>query len=269
MAYDMNNLPKAESIDTWFSKEIPGTSRTKHWIPKKKAIINPDTGRVYSVVSDIYKFVSHEEAISRVLDVVNDNPEFGTPEVHINLYQDGCKMQTRIRFPEKEFKITTLPNGIPDTINPEIWVRNSYDFKWLLGVDFGGNRQVCTNGMRAFSTLASYYAKHVTGLNLEEMSRVIHRGVANYVEQIELWRKWSNRLTQPEDYIVKMDMMRLPEAHMDNIHNEVEKSSGLMLSDLKLKTLSYWNFYNIVTQYVEHKMSGMAQANAQAKLGRF
>ena len=41
------------------------------------------------------------------------------------------------------------------------------------------------------------------------------------------------------------------------IHEVVETSSGVMLDDLKTRTLIYWAFFNIVMQYISHRVESI------------
>jgi len=44
---------------------------------KYKAIVNPESGKVYSIVSKDYKLIRHEDAVRRIESAIDENLELG------------------------------------------------------------------------------------------------------------------------------------------------------------------------------------------------
>ncbi len=107
-----------------------------------KAIVNPDSGHVYDIVSDKYKLVKHEEVIENVEEVLVKDNQMGPWDKSTIFYQEGARMRTTYKFPG-----VSLPVQKGDYVNPTIEVLNSYDRSIRHIIMLGAFRLVCTNGM--------------------------------------------------------------------------------------------------------------------------
>ena len=58
-----------------------------------KALVNPDTGQVFSIVSKDYRLIRHEEAVSKLEDVIYKSPGLGRLEIERSLYNDGARIR--------------------------------------------------------------------------------------------------------------------------------------------------------------------------------
>jgi hypothetical protein len=232
--------------------------------PSYKAIVNPGNGETFSIVSQNYQLLKHEDAIDAVMGAVDKNEEFGRYEIDTQLLKDDSRMVTEIKFPDVEFDI-----GGGDMINPTINIKNSYDTGWQYEVRFGAFRMICANGMVVGEQFAFYVKKHTQALDTDKVQQILIDGMQNFSEQTALWKTWMDRNTTSTEYESTMKAMDFSKKDSELIHKEVEISSDVMLDDIQTKTLKYWTFYAILTQYITHRVrSRMRQENLKSKLRR-
>jgi len=223
--------------------------RSRTYCPNYKAIVNPETGDTYAIVSPNYKLLTHENAIETVMEVVDQSPEFGKFDISANFLKDGSRMETKITFPDVEYDI-----GGGDLINPTIVIKNSYDTGWNYDVRFGAFRLVCSNGLVIGEQFAHYVKRHTQSLNPQDVQRILIEGMQSFSEQIELWKTWMDRVTTSSEYEYIMDELDFSKKETNEIHNKVEISSDIMLDDIKIKSIEYWIFYNLITQFITHNV---------------
>jgi len=238
--------------------------RTRTYCPDHKAIVNPDNGKTFAIVSKNYKLVKHEQAIETVLSAVKEAPEFGKFTTDINIIDDGRKMTAELKFHETKFEIA---NG--DFINPTINIRNSYDCSWKYVVMFGAFRLVCSNGLTIGQRFARYIKLHTQSLNQENVKRVLLKGMEEYSDQTKLWERWVDQVTTQNEYERVMTNIGLNKKETQLINDEVEISSDIMLDAIKTRTLSKWIFFNIIMQFITHRVkSVIKQASMRDRLRR-
>ena len=107
-----------------------------------KAIVNPDTGKVFSIISNNYKLIRHEDAVQQIKSIINENNELGKHKTIIGFYNDGARMRAIFRFYQKSVVIQ-----MDDAVSPELHLYNSYDTTGPLIVLIRAFRYVCTNGL--------------------------------------------------------------------------------------------------------------------------
>lgn len=57
-----------------------------------KAIVNPETSKVYSIVSKDYRLIRHEDAVQKIERTIDDYPDLGNYRAKTRLYNDGGRM---------------------------------------------------------------------------------------------------------------------------------------------------------------------------------
>jgi len=150
-------------------------------IPGYKAIVDQRNDNTFSIVSDRYKIVPHQELLKSLEDVVKQFPEFGEPTREIWTTNYGGKIRIKYKFPiEMEIK----PG---DAVNPTLEAFGSLDTSTIQQVLMGAFRLVCSNGMVVGKTLASYKRKHTLGISLDAIKHVLADGMANYSKATDLW----------------------------------------------------------------------------------
>jgi len=214
-----------------------------------KAIINPDNGNVFSVVSEDYVLTPHEQMIETIHQVMAKMPEYGKPTETIKLYDGGAKMRATYVFEEVEVNV-----GKHDLLHPQIDMLNSYDLGWARKIFFGAYRLVCKNGLTIGEKIFAYKTRHDTSFNAENVSATLISSMEHLSEQKRIWEKWVDRITMPNEYERVINALPLANKDVAAIGEEVEVSSGITMDAMKLRTLSVWLFFNILCQYVTHRV---------------
>lgn len=258
------DFPRVVEKQIYFSNAGLDTPSNRLHAPldTHKTIINAETGEAISVVSDHYKLVRHEEVMGRVLEKVPDN--FGQFSTKTWFSDNGGRMRSTLTFPERPYKIRK-----GDIINPTIEIINSYDTGWQASVIFGALRLVCTNGLTVGEEFFRFKRRHTQGLDLPHLVEGLTEGMERFDYQVRRWKEWDKQATSPAEYEGVIKTMNLGERAVEEIEREVEISSGLMLDDIKLRTLSFWLFFNIFAQYITHRVrSQVKQVELQARMRR-
>jgi hypothetical protein len=215
-----------------------------------QAITNPDNDHLYTVASDKYHVTRHEDLLITVEEAIAENPEFGHFKRSISFTNDGARMRAKYRFPDVEF-----PLDHSDVINPTVEVYNSYDLSWSRRVLFGAFRLVCSNGLVIGKTFMNYRRKHsYLDQDNREIKSLLMSGMELFSEQTELWKSWVDKVTTPEQYERVMTGLDFSNRQMEEVEREVEVSSNIILEDVKRRSLSYWVFFNILSQYITHRV---------------
>jgi len=258
----MTQFPRVIETPVYWSR-FKRKDRAEPVCPKNKALVDANTGNVFAVVSKNYKLIRHEDVLDVVSRAIRKNPEFGEPDPEVRVMNAGARMWATFTFPETEFDI-----GGGDLVNPTIEVMNSYDTGWSFSVRFGAYRLVCSNGLVIGKEFASYKHRHTKELNPVEIERILCAGMERYSDQVELWKRWVDKITMPDEYEHVVEGLGLHKAELEQLEQQVEQQSDIVLSDLGIKTLRYWVFYNIVTALITHGVKdSIRRANLMLRAG--
>uniref|UniRef100_A0A6M3MED0 DUF932 domain-containing protein n=1 Tax=viral metagenome TaxID=1070528 RepID=A0A6M3MED0_9ZZZZ len=258
----MTNFPAVkEDLVTWgFRDRIISHNH--------KAIVNPESKEIYAIASNQYKIVKHEEILETVEHAIAENPEYGNYESSVWLSDNGAKMHANLRFSDIKFPVSKSKG---DLVNPTIDIFNSYDGSWSLKVVFGAFRLVCSNGLTVGETFMMYKRKHFSeGIDQERIKQMLMGSLEQFSFQTELWKSWADRITTSQEYENVMEALPISEKDREAIGEEVEVSSDIRMDAIKTKTLTFWLFYNILCQYLTHKVtSEIKRANIQNAMRNF
>lgn len=210
--------------------------------------------RLVNVVTKDYTLVRHEEVLDLVRDTVRTMPDFGTPQMGVALSSGGAKMRAEVVFPD-----VALAVAKGDQIAPRITIFNSYDGSWALRGLIGAFRLLCSNGMAVGKVALQYRQEHHQADNTDRLRSVISRGVDMVRNEVGLWESWVDHVTTQSEYEHVVETLPLTKTEVKEIGETVEVSSGVKVEDLKIKSLSYWLLFNIVTQYVTHRVQSEAR----------
>jgi len=220
---------------------------------KHRAVINPDTNELYAIASNKYRLLPHEECLE-ITDTFLKKNDFGVVKKHVSLFENG-KMKTTYTFEDLHQDVKTSKKNKGDVINPMFTVRNAYDLTWTYNLEFSGYRVVCSNGLVMPVSLFQYKHKHYNSLTEDSITHMIMKGLNSFQDQIETWNKWQTIATSPYQYESIMTGMEFGKKELNGIQEEIEVSSNLRLDDIKVKSLSYWMFFNILMQYITHQIA--------------
>jgi hypothetical protein len=212
-----------------------------------KAIVDRNTGKVFSIVSKDYRVIRHERAIDEIESAISGVPALGGYEVTTEFYNAGGRMRREYVFVEHQVNVTA-----GDPVNPTLTLLNRYDTTWPFSVILGAFRLVCTNGLVIGLKLFSVKKRHV--YDLEELS--IQQGVSaalwQFSKQVKEWHGWADRLLAPKTYGRVMKAMALGKKGTEEIEGRmVEEGRGV--DDEGFPIISLWLFYNTLTWYITHR----------------
>lgn len=215
---------------------------------RKQAVVNTQTGQAYSFVGADYGLIRHETAIKHVLEAIPQ--QWGKQISSVWLSPDGGRLSVRIQFPEASEGVTT-----GDVVCPSVYLVNSYDKSWPFMATFGAFRFVCSNGMVVGKKFGEYRRKHIGEFNQDQLRTMLDNSIEMFQDEIGVWRSWSERPAMPEHYENWIETLQLGKRAVEAIEQTVEIKSGLMVHDMKIKTLSLWELFNIFTQFITHSVS--------------
>jgi len=155
---------------------------------KHKAIVNPETGKLFSIVSKDYKLIRHEQAIKRVERVLSAYADLGKWNTDIEFYNDGGRMRVKYRFPEIEVEIAK-----GDVVNPELQLFNSYDTSWPFHIVLGAFRLICTNGMIIGQKFLQLRRRHVYDFEKIDLEDEVSTALDRLNLQAKEWQEWADR----------------------------------------------------------------------------
>ena len=224
-----------------------GYYRDLHDANRYKAIVDRDTGKLFSIVSKDYKLMRHEEAIEGIEDLIYDNEDLGEPTIKTSFYNDGGRMCRTYRF-----KKVTVEIALKDMLNPELRLYNSYDVSWPLTVVLAAYRLVCKNGMVVEETLFRFKKRHVLELERMNFKEDVSTVLTRFDSQVKTWREWRTRPISLETYDKVMNTMEFGKKATEEIESRVnEDFEGFLFRGYP--QITAWLLYNILTWYATHK----------------
>ena len=130
----------------------------------RQAVVESETRRVISVVSDRYRLVTNQEALRYAQESCKTAfGEFSEAEWRIHLYTPPSRAWCRIDLEHmsSQLEFSTIPGrDIPDVFGPFVRVVNSYDRSHALSIEIGFMRKVCRNGLVLPKSAARFRVKH-------------------------------------------------------------------------------------------------------------
>ena len=241
------------------TKGLHDYSRTLE-LDSHKMIVN-ERNEILNVVSKNYTTIQHGNFVENVIEMIPS--EFGAQEPKLWISSDHARMSLDIKFPDIVADI-----GKKDPISPTLELKHSHDGHWALDLLLGAFRFRCSNGLVIGKQIFRCHKKHIgERIIFPELKEKFKRSIDDFFVQVDEWETWQNRLTTPEDYEQTIERCQFGIRAQEEISQEIEASSDQMIHDIKLRTLSYWLFYNIIAQYVSHKVkSRIRQAQYQAQM---
>lgn len=216
-------------------------------IPRKFAVIRPDTGQPMGIVSNRYGLIHHETVINGLRNALS-NKEY---QEHIQVTNNGAFL-----FATYKFLGMTEEVSKGDKVSFQFIIKNSYDGTNSLQIIFGAFRLVCSNGMVIGKELLSYSQTH-RGLESSLKTTVFTDKINTLISEfnnitIPILQKMSrHKLNKPTTELFTYKSIkkskgrnRLPNYLLDEARIKYEKE--------KHKTV--WNFYNSLTFAITHSL---------------
>lgn len=266
-------MAKDKIIDPFFPLKVEEVKTVESGlIVPRRAIINADTGKVVSVVSNRYNIVQNKVLVEKFEDYLEET------DVKFIRTGAGCNMTgstfwANYRFPDIKTNVgeyTTKYHSanwdggayVGKTLNDDIElltdVWNSYNGSSGFGMMIGGFRKVCLNGLMAKEKLFRISEGHV---GEEDMinSFVINFETAKNIFINNLAKSWEQLTTldfdkvQAATVLRSLELGKLYAKKMGYVYNQ-ELNAG------KLKTM--WDFYNMITWFTTHVMEQRSRHRA-------
>ena len=227
-------------------------------IVPRKAIVNLETNKVISVVSEHHKLIKNADIISKFKNYLKESDTKFTKMSDYLSGKRGQNFTAKYKFPEIEAnfgEITTqLGNKMQDNVQLMLEVHNSYGTelfgrsRW--GFDLGGYRLVCLNGLRAFDKMFQFQAFHTEKAEEEYENQIVTSfAAAKDIFENKLVKSWIeikkiNFDQARASVIVKaLELSKLYQKTLDEIYAE-------RIGNKNLKTM--WDFYNMITWFTTH-----------------
>lgn len=255
--YSNINFPDPVLEPLWRGK------RPETRVQGRYAIVDQKTDTDYNVCSDLYQIIYHEQVIDIVEKAVVQMPQFGKHNICIDLLGDeGSKLKVKAVFTDIKYEISK-----GDFINPKIEVRSSYDLGWKYGGSFGAYRLICTNGMTIGKAFSKFSKRHLTSLEPNELRDSILKGMELYDAQVGLWKRWAEQKVSAIAYAEIWEELPFSEAEKEKIEKLPEAATRLLLPDALAKDdLTYWNFFNVLTQFNTHEIRSAVRRSDQEQI---
>ena len=221
--------------------------RDLHQADRYKAIVDSDTGKVFSIVSTDYKLIRHEEAIKRIEEAIYEVPDFGEYKTYTNFYNDGGRMRRTYRFPKISVEIER-----GDAVNPELHLVNSYDVTWPFIILLGAFRLICTNGLVIGKKFLYLKKRHVLGLDLIDPKEQVSTALKRFDKQTVKWKQWAQRQLTEKTYTHVMNAMKFGKKATQEIGDRMEEDAK-DFDDNHVPIMSVWIFFNILTWYITYR----------------
>ena len=214
---------------------------------KYKAIVNPKTDKVYSIVSQDYKLIRHEDAVQRIESIINKYPGLSKYRTDTEFYNNGGRMRRIYCF--HEISVEIKPG---DTINPELQLFNSYDTSWPFIVLLGAFRVVCSNGLVVGEKYLHLRKRHVYDFDQMDLKEQVATALKRLKLQTNHWKNWAELSLTEKTHTKVMKAMKFGKKATTEIENRAtQEAEGF--TDNGFPVMNLWIFFNILTWYITHR----------------
>lgn len=211
-----------------------------------KAITRPDKGSLISVMSNTYHIVPNAEIIRPLMEQLQalDNKWIIDPS---HSFVKDSRMRLQVTFPNLTFN-----DGRSD-IALSLFLHNSYDGSEGVRLYWGAIRGICSNGMVFGEVLAKFYARHTSGICLNNLKEQVEQSYS----QIPVIKK---RIEMLQNIDVTKSLEESVEKQLgktiaNHIHNQPNPENQ-------------WILYNYLTWYISHVIDLRMRAAYQMKISR-
>jgi len=248
----MARKPLQEVIQVRFPKvtEQPvawGGIRKRKQADGFKAIVDSETGKVFSIVSKDYRLIRHEAAIEEIEAAIHQTNGLGPYEARTAFYNDGGRIRRVYRFVGVSYEVKP-----GDFVNPELRLLNSYDLAWPLVVDLGAYRQICSNGLVIGTIFLQLRKRHVTELNRIGLWESVTTALERFEKATLVWKDWAQRPLTQKTFSRVMGIMDFGINGTKEIEGRIRsEAEGHDTSGFPIVNL--WAFFNVVCWYCTNR----------------
>lgn len=214
--------------------------------PEYKAITREDTGKLISVMNDTYQLVPNAEIIKPLMEQLLSLDSRWIIDPSHSFVQDN-RMRLQVTFPDLTFN-----DGRSD-IALSLFLHNSYDGSEGVRMFWGAIRGICSNGMIFGKVLGKFYAKHTSGIRLDNLSDQVQ---ATY-DQIPVIKE-------------RIDILQnigVSKTLQESVDKQLGKTIAKYVQE-QPKPESQWILYNYLTFYISHVIDQKMRAVYQMKVSK-
>lgn len=221
-------------------------------VPRLRAVVREDSQESIGIVSDRYRLVTHDQALS-IAKPFTDS--FGESSVKHMLEKNGARLVSQFTYKDKTHKIPS----VGDTVALRIDIMNSYDGSEPLKFNIAALVLRCLNGMTAIQESLDLRYRHTgqwefADIKLPDPDKIWER----FIGKAEIWDRWSTvrNSTSYVEHILK----RLMATSAIGTKFIQEKKGELEAAPTK------WEFYDKMTYTVTHMMPRIRESERIRRL---
>jgi hypothetical protein len=211
-----------------------------------KAIVDLDTGKLFSIVSKDYRIIRHDEAIAEMEEAISRAKDLGGYQVITEFTNDGGRMRRTYRF---RGNAAEVKKG--DPIYPELHLFNSYDKTWPFFILLGALRAVCENGLVFGHGLLYLRKRHIYQLARINVAEEVGTALKRFSQQATEWKGWTERRLTKGSYAKALEIMKLGIKAREEVKKRVS-SEAKGVDPAGFPVITVWKFYNVLTWHITH-----------------
>ena len=211
-------------------------------VTKHKAIVNPETEQIVSVVGSGYQLVQNADVFPQFEDAIRlSGLDSNGMERDIQTSHGGGRTVVSYTFPEHKVQVKE-----DDYVDLKLTILNSYDTSWRFRVLGGAFRLLCANGMIVGDTFLEYSGKHTASLDTERAIANLDNSLQGFLATADLWKQYPK--------------VKINEAQAASVFDRLAKGSKTMLIYLDECHKMYvdelgsnlWALFNTLTEWSSH-----------------
>jgi len=217
-----------------------------------KAIVNPETEKLISVVGAGYKLEHNGEVFPKFEDAIRLS-SLNTAGMTRDVSTSHGEGRTVVSYTFPEHRVSIKDK---DEMDLTLTVLNSYDMSWRFRSIMGAFRLLCANGMIVGDPLAEYSGKHTASLDTDRAIKDLGVALEVYLQNTGIWQEYPDIDVTP--------------VQIDTVFGAISKGSKKMLKTLdetfnniykEEMGSTLWALYNTLTDWSTHtKISNEANA---------
>lgn len=217
----------------------------------RKALVNADTGKVMSIVSDRYKVIRYADTIVPLVERLGNEgwetiDRIGGKRPSLRIESGGARAYVELVITDPSFEVgVDFGAGRREFLLPRIIVRGSYDCSRSHGIFFGDMVKVCSNGLVAFRDIFSTSIKHVG--EVQEKLDTMSKSIGAYLDgRQELAGQWSVLAGGVTDERIQEAMLVLGQRKQEELAAKATEHA------LKagVRSVRGWDVYQAATEYL-------------------
>jgi hypothetical protein len=227
-------------------EERPLHFESAYWssgnVTEHKAIVNPETEKIVSVVGRGYQLVQNADIFPQYDEAIHMS-DLNTNGMTRKVQTSHGGGRTKVEYKFPEHRVSIKGN---DELDLTLTVLNSYDTSWRFRSIMGAFRLLCANGMIVGTTFQEYSGKHTLNLDTDRAIKDLAVALESYLENAEVWKEYPT--------------VQITSLQANNVFESLAKGSKVLVESLNdsfrgyTYTLGYnlWALLNTLTHWSTH-----------------